>query len=68
MPDWMRPVVALTILFSAVVIADAIGLTGLVAKGYGTITWGFIIVLFIPLLTWGVFLIWRADKRDAERQ
>ena len=68
MPDWMRPAVALAILFSAVVIADAIGLTGLVAQGYGTITWGFIIVLFVPLLTWGVYLIWRADKRDAEKQ
>ena len=67
MPDWMRPAVALAILFSAVVIADAIGLTGLVAQGYGTITWGFIIVLFIPLLTWGVFLIWRADRIDAAR-
>jgi len=63
MPDWMRPAVALGILFTAVVIADAIGLTGLVAKGYGTITWGFIVILFIPLLTWGVYLIWRADQR-----
>jgi uncharacterized membrane protein YkvI len=68
MPNWMRPAVALTILFSAVVIADAIGLTGLVAKGYGTITWGFIIVLFVPLLTWGVYLIWRADRvQSAQR-
>lgn len=65
MPDWLRPAVALVILISAIVIADAIGLTGLVARGYGTITWGFIIVLFVPLLTWGVFLIWRADKREA---
>ena len=65
MPDWMRPAVALTILVTAVVIADAIGLTGLVARGYGTITWGFIVVLFIPLLTWGVYLIWRADRVEA---
>ena len=65
MPDWMRPAVALTILVTAVVIADAIGLTGLVARGYGTITWGFIVVLFIPLLTWGVDLIWRADRAEA---
>ena len=64
MPDWLRPAVALAILVSAIVIADAIGLTGLVASGYGTITWGFIIVLFIPLLTWGVYLIWRADRRS----
>ena len=64
MPDWMRPAVAIGVLFTAVVIADAIGLTGLVAKGYGTITWGFIIILFVPLLTWGVYLIWRADRRE----
>jgi uncharacterized membrane protein YkvI len=65
MPNWMRPAVALGILFLAVVIADAIGLTGLVAQGYGTITWGFIVIFFIPLLTWGVYLIWRADRREA---
>lgn len=68
MPNWMRPAVALGILFTAVVVADAIGLTGLVAQGYGTITWGFIVILFIPLLTWGVFLIWRADKLEASRK
>lgn len=68
MPNWLRPAVALVILVSAIVIADAIGLTGLVAKGYGTITWGFIIVLFIPLLTWGVFLIWRADQQEKSKQ
>jgi uncharacterized membrane protein YkvI len=62
MPDWMRPAVALSILFTAVVVADAIGLTGLIAKGYGTITWAFIIILFVPLLTWGVYLIWRSDR------
>ena len=64
MPDWLRPAVAIAILVTAIVIADAIGLTGLVASGYGTITWGFIIILFIPLLTWGVYLIWRADQRS----
>jgi len=66
MPNWMRPAIALAILISAVVVADAIGLTGLVAKGYGTITWGFIIVFITPVLTWGVYLIWRADRREAE--
>ena len=64
MPDWMRPVVALAILFTAIVVADAVGLTGLVAKGYGTITWGFILVLFVPLLTRGIYLIWRADRQE----
>jgi uncharacterized membrane protein YkvI len=62
MPNWMRPTVALLILFTAVILADAIGLTNLVAKGYGTITWGFLLVFVLPLLTYGVWLI-VSDKR-----
>jgi len=61
MPDWMRPVVALVILFTAVVLGDAIGLTGLVAQGYGTITWGFLLVFILPLLTYGVWLIYSSE-------
>lgn len=63
MPSWMRPAVAVLILFTAVILADAIGLTNLVAKGYGTITWGFLLVFVLPLLTYGVWLI-VSDKRD----
>lgn len=65
MPDWMRPVVALLILFTAVILADAIGLSNLVARGYGTITWGFLLVFVLPLLTYGVWLI-VSDKRDEQ--
>lgn len=57
MPHWMRPSVAAVILFTAVILADAIGLTNLVAKGYGTITWGFLLVFVLPLLTYGVWKI-----------
>lgn len=57
MPRWMRPAVALAILFLAVVMADAIGLTSLVTKGYGTITWGFLLIYVLPLLTYGVWLL-----------
>lgn len=68
MPNWMRPAVALTILIIAVVVADAIGLTGLVAQGYGTITWGFLVLFVVPILTWGVWLIIRANKREEASQ
>lgn len=57
MPHWMRPAVAAFILLTAVILADAIGLTDLVAKGYGTITWGFLLVFVLPLLTYGVWQI-----------
>jgi uncharacterized membrane protein YkvI len=61
MPRWMRPTTAIAILIMAVLIADAIGLTTLVARGYGTITWGFLLVFVVPLLTYGVWLI-RSEK------
>ncbi len=62
MPSWMRPAVALTVLFVAIVLADAVGITGLVAQGYGTITWGFLLVYVLPMLTYGVWLLMRRSS------
>ena len=62
MPRWVRPAVALAILFIAIVLADAIGLTGLVARGYGTITWGFLLIFVLPMLTWGLWLLHRQSR------
>ncbi len=39
-----------------------LGLTDLVGRGYGTITWGYLLVFVLPVLTWGIVLI-----RDAHR-
>lgn len=60
MPGWMRPAVAVGLLGLGTAIAG-FGLTGLIARGYGTITLGFILVYVIPVLTLGVFRI-RAAK------
>jgi uncharacterized membrane protein YkvI len=35
------------------------GITTLVAKGYGNLAWGYLIIYMIPLLTIGVFKILR---------
>jgi len=40
------------------------GITALVAKGYGTIAWGYLVVFMIPLLTVGVYKIWRHSNRN----
>jgi uncharacterized membrane protein YkvI len=37
-----------------------LGLIDLIASGYGTITWGFILIYVIPILTLGVWLLRRA--------
>ena len=38
------------------------GLIDLIAKGYGTISWGFFVVFIIPLMTLGIYKIVKRDK------
>lgn len=52
----LRPAVAVLLLLLATVVAQ-VGLENLIAKGYGTATYGFWIVSLIPVLTIGVYKI-----------
>lgn len=56
MPDYLRPVIALVLLVAGTALAS-FGLIGLIARGYGTLTWLFLLVYVIPILTWGLYLI-----------
>ena len=60
-PKWVRPVVAIGLTLLGVAVST-FGLTGLIAKGYGTICWGFLIVYVIPMLTIGIYKISKAGK------
>lgn len=53
-----RGIVAAVLLLSGVAVAQ-FGLTALIARGYGTITWGFLWLFVIPVLTIGV---WKATR------
>ena len=53
---WQRPIVATALLLASLGIST-FGLINLIAKGYGTISWGFFFVFFIPLMTLGVYKI-----------
>jgi uncharacterized membrane protein YkvI len=59
MPRWLRPAIAMFILFFAVVLADRIGIINLIAKGYVALAWIFLGIFLLPLLTIGV---WRIRK------
>jgi uncharacterized membrane protein YkvI len=61
---WIRPVTAVTCVLLGVIVSS-FGLTGLIARGYGTITWGFFVVYVIPMLTWGVYKIIKKEKTGA---
>ena len=58
MPTTMRPAIAVGILIVAT-IGSRFGLIHLIEKGYGTITWGFLILFVVPVLTIGVWRILR---------
>jgi uncharacterized membrane protein YkvI len=58
---WLRPVTAVICVLLGVAIST-FGLTGLIARGYGTITWGFFVLYVIPMLTWGVYKIVKHSK------
>jgi uncharacterized membrane protein YkvI len=58
---WMRVAATVVCLLLGVAVST-FGLTGLIAKGYGTITWVFFAVYIIPLLTIGIYKIHKHDK------
>jgi uncharacterized membrane protein YkvI len=59
-PTWQRPVVAVILLLLSLGLAR-FGLVALVAKGYGSMSWGIFVVYVIPLMTLGVYRIVRAS-------
>lgn len=63
MPRTMRPVIALAILFTAIVLATEFGIVNLIAEGYGTLTYVFIILIILPLFTIG---LWKMVNNKAE--
>ena len=61
MPSWTRPAVAMVALVLTFFIADKVGLTALIGQGYGTITYAFMLVFGVPLLTVGVWKVLRGS-------
>ena len=59
-----RGVTVLVVLIAANVLANEFGLIQLIADGYGTLTWFFILVFAIPLLTRGSWLIFSKREND----
>ncbi len=59
MPKWLRPALAVSIMIGSVYAAAGIGLVDLIAKGYGYLTYAFIVLLIIPVLTVGLWRLLR---------
>ena len=59
-PTYARPLIATVLLVVATMMAQ-FGLKDLIAKGYGTMTWIFLVVFLIPLLTYGFWKVFLED-------
>ncbi|MDA2928946.1 hypothetical protein MYX84_03190 [Acidobacteria bacterium AH-259-O06] len=62
MPKPLRPAIAIGILVTAIFAASTIGLVDLIAKGYGLLTYVFIAVFVVPVLTLGMWKICRLKR------
>ena len=64
----LSPASRAAIAVSAILVSaglSLIGITDLIAKGYGTLAWGFLAIYVVPLMTIGVFKLsgaYRADR------
>ncbi|MEP1447268.1 MAG: hypothetical protein ABJK37_14280 [Paraglaciecola sp.] len=54
LPNYLRPLFALLFLSTAMILADTFGIVTLIAKGFGVLTYGFILVFVVPTLTIGI--------------
>jgi len=62
MPRQISVIITVGILVAAILIAK-FGLIALIAKGYGTISWVFLLVYAIPIVSIGVWRIFKEEKR-----
>jgi uncharacterized membrane protein YkvI len=61
--SWQRALVAATLTLVSIFLAK-FGIVALIAKGYGSLSWGFLIVFTVPLMTIGVVKIRRKGKMN----
>jgi len=61
MPRLVRPTLAVGLLLSGTLLAG-IGLVDLIARGYGTLTWVFLVIYVLPVLTLGIWRITRLKR------
>lgn len=60
--SWWRPLTAITALLLSVFLATKIGLVQLIANGFGTLTYAFLFIFVLPVMTLGVWKIYKGDQ------
>jgi uncharacterized membrane protein YkvI len=55
MPQMLRPALSVALMVVSVYAAAGVGLVDLIAQGYGLLTYAFIVILIVPVLTIGIW-------------
>lgn len=56
-PNLARAIIALGFLTTAIFLASAVGIIDLIAKGYGVLSYAFIVIVILPLMSIGLYKI-----------
>lgn len=59
LPRWAHAAIAVTAVTLSALLS-LVGITTLIAQGYGTMAWGFFAIYILPLLTVGAYRIWKS--------
>ncbi|OUS34278.1 hypothetical protein A9R01_08400 ['Osedax' symbiont bacterium Rs2_46_30_T18] len=57
MSKQLRAGLSAIVLIASVYLAGSVGLVGLIGSGYGNLTWLFIAVYIVPILSWGAYRV-----------
>ena len=61
MPRWLRALLAMLLMLFSITIAEWVGLVSLIDNGYGTLSWVFIVIIFVPVFTIGVHMLRKTE-------
>ncbi len=61
MPRFYRPLISISAMGFSIFAASTVGLVDLIKQGYGLLSWVFIAILVVPVLTYGLWIVWHAD-------
>lgn len=65
LPQIARPIVSVAAIITAMIAGTTFGIIDLIARGYGFLTLVFIGCLVVPLLTFGIWKIWKQPEEQA---
>jgi uncharacterized membrane protein YkvI len=67
LPHSARLAIAAALIVGSIFLADRFGLVTLIAKGYRLLAYTMLALYVVPLLTFGIWKLWRAAGRRAAR-